>query len=140
LVAPYEHTVTSDLPTKFKSLTTTISICQFLDSSTLSSSHQSPSLSPATVQGNNAQNDIIEMLHKDEADPNFLGMSFRNHAERDAKCGGRPGGFLRGRKEALLRYQKENDEGDEDPRLAKFYELKIRVSGSNIDEGDGDRY
>ena len=34
LVAPYEHTVTSGLSTRFKALTSTVEICTFLDQST----------------------------------------------------------------------------------------------------------
>lgn len=54
-------------------------------------------------------------------------MSFRNDDERKLKWEGRASVYLKGRQSALLKYQKES-EVEEDPRLNKFYALKIQVS------------
>lgn len=115
------------MTTKFRAITSTTEICAFLDESTVGpSAHHAPSLSPATVQGSQDSKAVIELVHGLEApDPNFMLMSFRTDEERKAKLAGVPGRFLKGRQEALERYQKEA--GDEDARLAAFYRLKIQV-------------
>lgn len=137
LVAPFEHTLTTSTGSspdsvRYKALTSTIEICQFLDSSTLSV--VGPSLSPATVQGSGDSKDIINYLHcvgEDGApDPNALLLSFCSEEERKFKIGGMAGGFLRGRQEALEKYRLEEEAlGEEkDERLLAFYERKIKVS------------
>ncbi|SCV70997.1 BQ2448_3759 [Microbotryum intermedium] len=130
LVAPYEHTTTPDLPTKYKALTDSIEICQFLDSSTSrSTTFQSPSLTPATVQGSSESKFWVEHVHgPDAADPNAFLMSFRTDDERKAKNAHLPGEFLRGRQRALEKYAKEA--GERDTRLAAFYDNKIKENGS----------
>lgn len=129
LVAPYEHTTSPDIPSKYKSLNDTTQICDFLDSATLSSRshHLAPSLSPATVQGSTDSKAIIELVHKEDVDPNFLLLSLRNDDERKAKLAGLPGQFLKGRQQALERYQTENASQGGDSRFASFYEQKIKV-------------
>lgn len=126
LVAPYEHTTSPDIPSKYKSITDTVEVVKFLDSATLSASHAAPSLSPATVQGSADSNELIALVHKDDVDPNFLLLSARNDEERQAKLSGLPGQFLKGRQAALERYQKEAAD-DGDTKLAPFYEQKIKV-------------
>jgi hypothetical protein len=127
-VVPYEHTLDDTIPTKFRALSGTKDICDFLDlSSTRSATHHAPALSPATVQRSADSKELIAHVHKEEApDPNKILLSFRNEQERDAKFKGMVGGFLKGRQEALERYAKQV--GDSDPRLKTFYEKKILVS------------
>ncbi|GAA5830858.1 hypothetical protein JCM11251_001099 [Rhodosporidiobolus azoricus] len=128
LVVPYAHTVEEGITTKFKAITGSNAITDFLDTATLgSSAHQAPSLSPATVQRSAVQKELIELVHKDDVDPNLLLLSFRDDKEREAKLGQLPGGFLKGRQEALERYAKEV--GDSDPKLKEFYQKKIAENG-----------
>ncbi|KAK4700115.1 hypothetical protein P7C70_g6134, partial [Phenoliferia sp. Uapishka_3] len=138
LVAPFEHTLTSGIATKFRAVEGTISICQFLDQSTNGpSAHSAPSLSPATMDGSTDSNFIIDLVHSPTApDPNMLGISFRNEQERKAKAAGFPGKFLQGRQDALEKYAKEA--GDEDGRLAAFYRLKIKENGDLLAMMKGD--
>lgn len=150
-MAPYEHTVGEDLPTKYKSLTSTVEVssrvrttkaeadpertqvCAFLDSATLTTSHPAPSLSPATIQGSADSTWAIELVHGPSApDPNALLLSFRTDEERQVKLNNVPGAFLKGRQAALLRYQKESEADgtpDASGRLASFYENKIKENG-----------
>ena len=125
LVVPYESGSSAEGSSLFKSLTTTKEICTFLDSSTLSSAVHSPVFSPATIIGTTEQQAIIDFLHSSESDPNFIFMSFRTEEERKKKNAGPQGAFVRGRQEALLRFAK--GAGDDDARLAVFYENKIKV-------------
>ncbi|GAA6013504.1 hypothetical protein JCM11491_006103 [Sporobolomyces phaffii] len=132
LVVPYEHTLDDTIPTKFRALSGTKDICDFLDlSSTRSATHHAPALSPATVQRSADSKELIAHVHTEEApDPNKLLLSFRTEQERDAKFNGLVGGFLKGRQSALERYAKEV--GDSDARLKVFYEKKILENGSLI--------
>lgn len=125
LVVPYEHTLDDGVKTKFKALCNTKDVVQFLDTSTNSSSFAAPSLSPATIEGSSTSKELIEHIHQDSIDPNTLLLVWRNEDERKAKAGGLPGGFLRGRQDALERYAKEA--GDSDPKLKAFYDKKIQV-------------
>ncbi|KAM0787382.1 hypothetical protein ACM66B_003467 [Microbotryomycetes sp. NB124-2] len=139
LVAPFEHTVTPEVPTKFKALADSVEIAKFLDESTLSPSaqHTAPKLSPATVQGSTDVKYFVELVHKADApDPNFLLLSLRNDEERQAKNANLPGNFLRGRQEALERYQNE----DGAAAFKSFYETKIKENGGllAIYEGKAD--
>ncbi|GAA5966538.1 hypothetical protein JCM3765_000951 [Sporobolomyces pararoseus] len=132
LVVPYEHTLDDTIPTKFRALTGTKDICDFLDlSSTRSATHHAPALSPATVQRSADSKELIAHVHKEEApDPNKLLLSFRNEQERDIKFKGLVGGFLNGRQGALERYAKEV--GGSDAKLKAFYEKKIAENGGLI--------
>ncbi|KAM0749787.1 hypothetical protein T439DRAFT_326679 [Meredithblackwellia eburnea MCA 4105] len=140
LVAPFEHTVTSGIPTKFKAITNSIEISAFLDQSTNGlSSFDAPSLSPATVQGVTEAAAVVELVHAPDApDPNTFLLGFRNEEERKAKYDGLVGKFLKGRQAALEKYSKEA--GDEDKTLAAFYQNKIKENGHllSIYEGKSD--
>ncbi|KAK4049035.1 hypothetical protein OIV83_004396 [Microbotryomycetes sp. JL201] len=142
LVAPFEHTVNPEVPTKFKSLADSVEIAKFLDESTLSpaSSHSAPKLSPATVQGSTDEKYFIELVHKPDApDPNFLLLSLRNDEERKGKNANLPGNFLRGRQTALEQYQKETKDSGS-AAFQSFYENKIKENGGllAIYEGKAD--
>ncbi|GAA6020849.1 hypothetical protein JCM10207_001680 [Rhodosporidiobolus poonsookiae] len=136
LVVPYAHTVEDGIPTKFKAIKGTVAVADFLDQSTIrSSAHAAPSLSPATVQRSAEQKDVIELVHKEEVDPNVLMLSWRNDDERKQKLGGLAGGFLKGRQEALERYAKEV--GDSDASLKAFYTKKIKENGGLLAQLEG---
>ncbi|GAA6001087.1 glutathione S-transferase family protein [Rhodotorula paludigena] len=139
LVVPYEHTLDESIKTKFKALTSTIEVCNFLDQSTNTNpGFSAPSLSPATVQRAAVSKEIIEAIHVDAVDPNAALLVWRSEDERKAKLAGLPGGFLRGRQEALERYAKEV--GDSDPKLKDFYARKMQENGGLLAllEGKGD--
>ncbi|GAA6062497.1 hypothetical protein JCM10212_006346 [Sporobolomyces blumeae] len=137
LVVPYEHTLDDTIPTKFRALCGTKDICDFLDaSSTRSTSHHSPALSPATVQRSADSKEVIEHVHRDDApDPNKILLSFRNDDERDAKYHGMVGAFLKGRQDALERYSKEVGEGE--TKLKAFYEQKLAENGGLLSMYEG---
>lgn len=132
LVVPYEHTLDDTIPTKFRALTGTKDICDFLDlSSTRSATHHAPALSPATVQRSADSKELIAHVHHENApDPNKLLLSFRNEQERDVKYKGMLGGFLQGRQAALERYAKQV--GNSDAKLNAFYEKKIAENGGLV--------
>ncbi|GAA5849826.1 hypothetical protein JCM8547_000578 [Rhodosporidiobolus lusitaniae] len=140
LVVPYAHTVEDGITTKYKAIHGSSAVTSFLDEATNRSvSHSAPSLSPATVARAASQKEIIELVHKDEYDPNVLLLSFRTEEERKKGAEGLPGGFLKGRQEALERYAKEVEvEGDE--KLNVFYAKKIKENGDlrAIFEGKAD--
>ncbi|GAA5968863.1 hypothetical protein JCM11641_000761 [Rhodosporidiobolus odoratus] len=128
LVVPYAHTVEDGIATKFKAISGSTAVTDFLDQATVrSTTHPAPSLSPATVERAARQKDLLELIHKEDIDPNLLLLCIRNAEEGRTKLGGMPGGFLKGRQEALLRYAKEV--GDSDQRLKAFYEKKIAENG-----------
>lgn len=64
-------------------------------------------------------------------------LSFRNDEERREKLAGMAGKFLVGRQKALERYSAEA--GDNDGRLAAFYELKLKVRSRACWEEGADR-
>ncbi|BGP47716.1 hypothetical protein JCM10450v2_003581 [Rhodotorula kratochvilovae] len=138
LVVPYEHTLDDGVKTKFKAITNTVDVCNFLDQSTNTSSFSAPALSPATIESSATSKDLIEHIHQDSVDPNTLLLVWRTEDERKQKLAGLPGGFLKGRQEALERYAKEV--GDSDARLKAFYEKKIQENGGLLSllEGKGD--
>ncbi|GAA6027743.1 hypothetical protein JCM8097_008012 [Rhodosporidiobolus ruineniae] len=131
LVVPWAHTVEEGIQTKYKAITGSQAVCDFLDQATLrSSAHSAPALSPATIARAAAQKDLIELVHKEDVDPNLLLLSFRDENEAKTKFGGLVGGFLKGRQEALERFVKEV--GDSDARLKEFYQKKIQENGGLI--------
>ncbi|GAA6047019.1 hypothetical protein JCM3770_004154 [Rhodotorula araucariae] len=127
LVVPYEHTLDDGVKTKYKAVTGTVAVCNFLDQSTNTSSFSAPSLSPATIESSGASKDLIEHIHQDSVNPNTLMLLWRTEDERKQKLAGLAGGFLKGRQEALERYAKEV--GDSDAKLQAFYAKKIQENG-----------
>ncbi|KIL70852.1 hypothetical protein M378DRAFT_67122 [Amanita muscaria Koide BX008] len=79
LVVPLENTLSGDVESRYKAITDSKSIVEFLDKSrstnskTHSTSHApAPALAPATVSYTNISNRIITLVHSDAADPNNL--------------------------------------------------------------------
>jgi len=83
LVVPLEKTLSApDVGVKYKALTETKKIIEFLDKSrtviskTKTTSHApAPALTPVSVELSNLNNDIIALLHSQPADPNFLKLA-----------------------------------------------------------------
>lgn len=79
LVVPMEDSLSEDAENRYKALTDTTSIVQFLDKSRsaisrthTTSSAPAPTLAPATVAFTNISNQVIGLVHSDAADPNHL--------------------------------------------------------------------
>ncbi|SPO32777.1 uncharacterized protein UTRI_05718_B [Ustilago trichophora] len=114
LVVPLLETTSSEVDTKFRAITDTKAILEFLDKSrsqnTLSADDSNaapaPILAPATIQGKALSDEIIALVHAAEVDPNFLLLGARNHAELEHAKKGLPGTFVANRNKALLEHQK----------------------------------
>ncbi|KAJ7610500.1 hypothetical protein FB45DRAFT_1038066 [Roridomyces roridus] len=75
-----------------------------------------------------ATNAIIEAIHDDEYDPNFLSLGARNETELTKKADGIPGMLLTNRQVALEKYAA-------DPAAATympFYESRIKTNGAML--------
>jgi len=79
LVVPLENTLSQEIESRYKAITDSKTIVEFLDKSrsAISITHTTstapaPSLTPATVEYSNVSNQMIALLHSDEADPNHL--------------------------------------------------------------------
>jgi len=108
LVVPQLATaVDNSVSTKYTALTTSIEICEFLDTHRTSESRgdaPARSLAPASLAAKAASDELIALVHQDSADPNFLLLTARTEAELRANSAGLPGQFVRGRKKALEGY------------------------------------
>lgn len=79
LVVPLRGSLASDVASRFKAISDTKALIEFLDKSRSASSHThttssapAPSLSPATVAFSSASNKIIDSIHTDEVSPDYL--------------------------------------------------------------------
>jgi len=128
LVVPLEKTLSVDMQSKFKALTDTKVIVQFLDrgrsmvaKTHTTSSAPAPVLAPATVEGNSVSKSIISLLYQpsnalpDEAqptvDPNFLVIACQTEAVLAAKASSFPGQYIKNRAAALKTYVEEVQSG-----------------------------
>jgi glutathione S-transferase len=108
LVAPLDKTLHADMEVRYKALTDSVEIVNFLDKSRSAFSHThttssapAPSLAPATVAFATTSKTVIDLLHSDEADPNRLFfLAARDDAEL-AVAGPNILGFTVGRRDAL---------------------------------------
>jgi len=83
LVVPLEKTLSApDVEVKYKALTETKKIIEFLDKSrtviskTRTTSHApAPALTPVSIELSDLNNDIVTLLHSQPADPNFLSLA-----------------------------------------------------------------
>lgn len=110
LVAPLDKTLHADMEVRYKAITDTTAIIEFLDKSrsTLSHTHTTssapaPSLAPATIAFAQTSKTVIEILHSEEGDPNRLFfLAARDDAEL-AAAGPNIFGFTHGRRDELDR-------------------------------------
>ncbi|QRV90530.1 glutathione S-transferase [Ceratobasidium sp. AG-Ba] len=117
LVAPLANTLDASSETKYRALTDTKSVLEFLDKSrsnlskTHTTSHKpAPSLTPATVDGSALSKLLIDLVHADENDPNFLQITAKDDAELKEKADGFLGKvFVSGRAKALDEYLAQED-------------------------------
>ncbi|KIJ45263.1 hypothetical protein M422DRAFT_30116 [Sphaerobolus stellatus SS14] len=117
MVVPLQSSLVPDAPRKFRALTDTKTILEFLDKTRSPMSRgrgqqptyaPAPTLSPATVSLAEISNTIIALLH--QVPINFLMFAAINTQELQAQANGRPGTLVKNRSQALQRYL--NDETD----------------------------
>ncbi|KAG8720968.1 hypothetical protein FRC09_008689 [Ceratobasidium sp. 395] len=117
LVAPLSNTLDASSETKYRALTDTKSVLEFLDKSrsALSKTHTTsqkpaPSLTPATIEASSLSSQLIELVHADENDPNFLQIAAKNEPELKTKADGFLGKvFVAGRAKAMDEYLAQED-------------------------------
>lgn len=107
LVVPIADTISKEVDTKYRALTTTQEVIKFLDSSrsaqTLDargesgSANAAPVLAPATVEANAIADAIVMLLHSNESDPNFLLLTARTKEELEKQRQGLQGAFIKNR-------------------------------------------
>lgn len=79
-------------------------------SKTHTTSHKpAPSLTPATIDAAGLSKTLIELVHAEENDPNFLLFASKTEAERKEKADGFVGKFLAGRAKAMNEYLAQED-------------------------------
>ncbi|CAE7230630.1 unnamed protein product [Rhizoctonia solani] len=129
LVAPLSNTLDSGSETKYKALTDTVSVLNFLDKSrsNLSKTHTTsqkpaPALSPATIEASNLSTTLINLVHAPEVDPNFLIVAAKDEAELQEKAAGFVGKtYILGRAKAMDEYLATEDLI---PKIQKILEEK----------------
>ncbi|KAF8898770.1 hypothetical protein BD779DRAFT_1485460 [Infundibulicybe gibba] len=88
LVVPLQKTLSEDVESRYKAITETKGIIEFLDKSRsvnsrthTTSNAPAPALTPATIAFTEASNVIIEALHSEAGNPNYLRyVNARDHA------------------------------------------------------------
>ncbi|ORY34745.1 hypothetical protein BCR39DRAFT_514352 [Naematelia encephala] len=123
LVVPTLETTSAEVETRYRSLKDTVTICDFLDRSRNATSkleRPAPALQPATIEGKSLSDQIINLVHKSDVDPNFLNMSASDKAELHKKALARPGKILRDRKAAFAMYIAEAKEQAGDSGAPSF--------------------
>ncbi len=110
LVAPTFETTSREVATKFRAMTDSKSLLEFLDVSRsqpilqikgedpmdgTSRSAAAPMLAPATIEGKAISDALITLVHSDGADPNFLLLAVRSDAELQQKQKGMAGSFIK---------------------------------------------
>lgn len=107
LVVPLLETTSAEVDTKFRAINDTKAILEFLDRSRCSNTvvgangAPAPILAPATIQGKEDSDDIINIVHQESVDPNFLLLGLRSLAELAGKRQALPGVFVKNRYQAL---------------------------------------
>ncbi|KEP49012.1 glutathione S-transferase, amino-terminal domain protein [Rhizoctonia solani 123E] len=117
LVAPLSNTLDSASETKYRALTDTVSVLDFLDKSrsNLSKTHTTsqkpaPALSPATVEASGLSTTLIKQVHDPEVDPNFLIVASKDESELTEKSNGFVGKtYVLGRAKAMEEYLATED-------------------------------
>ncbi|KAG8686372.1 hypothetical protein FRC08_012535, partial [Ceratobasidium sp. 394] len=117
LVAPLANTLDAASETKYRALTDTKSVLEFLDKSrsALSKTHTTsqkpaPSLTPATIEASALSSQLIDLVHADENDPNFLQIAAKDEADLKEKAAGFLGKvFVAGRAKAMDEYLAQED-------------------------------
>lgn len=107
LVVPLAETMSSEMDTKFRAITSTREVLKFLDQSRSAhildqrgenaTANPAPVLAPATVEGNAIAEKFLEMVHGMEADPNFLLLAAKSPEDVKKQAGAMQGTFVKNR-------------------------------------------
>ncbi|EPQ28052.1 uncharacterized protein PFL1_04379 [Pseudozyma flocculosa PF-1] len=149
LVVPILETTSAEVDTKFRALTDSKPILEFLDKSRsqpiLDSKGEglagapAPVLAPATIEGKALSDEIIKLVHADTANPNKLFLGARSVEELQKQKQGFVFDFVKNSTGALQNYQREIEsastataDGSSNPRssatvesLKKWYSDKL---------------
>ncbi|TFK77122.1 hypothetical protein BDN72DRAFT_953597 [Pluteus cervinus] len=120
LVVPLEKTLSQEVESRYKAITSTKDIVEFLDRSrsTRSRTHTTstapaPSLTPATISFSAKSNLVIDtLLHGDAGDPNRLTMFSIRDEDSLKKLASTYGSKVVGRQEALGKYLQKAESGE----------------------------
>ncbi|GJJ13886.1 hypothetical protein Clacol_008143 [Clathrus columnatus] len=114
LVVPLDKTLAANIPHRYKALTSTKTILEFLDKSRLvtsktntTSSAPAPALRPATISLGDISNRIIETLHSTPI--NFVTLAAVTQEELISKAAGPEGDFVKSRHSVLESYLNTSD-------------------------------
>lgn len=117
LVVPFLETISDEVQTKYRALTKTEEIVDFLDKSRSASILQAkghdtqaspaPVLSPATIDDKATSDRYIQLVHSKEADPNSLLLGARTSQELSKQKTGMQGSFCKNRFDALHKFRSE---------------------------------
>ncbi|PWN26575.1 hypothetical protein BDZ90DRAFT_221785 [Jaminaea rosea] len=153
LVVPLAETMSSEMDTKFRAITSTREVLKFLDQSRSAhildqrgenaTANPAPVLAPATVEGNAIAEKFLEMVHGMEADPNFLLLAAKSPEDVKKQAGAMQGTFVKNRHAALQKYRSEaasSSSSTENPRtqqqsaaLIKWYDDKLAEEKPLVD-------
>ncbi|KZT30562.1 hypothetical protein NEOLEDRAFT_1185967 [Neolentinus lepideus HHB14362 ss-1] len=149
LVAPLEKTLSADVESRYRALTETKSIIEFLDKSrsaisrtNTTSSAPAPALAPATIAFNAISNSIVELIHSDEASPNAARWYNARDDASLAKISKSLEAFFAAKKDAIAASLAESEKGaiQASAKTKKFWEEKS-VTASELAQlfADGEK-
>ncbi|PWN19284.1 hypothetical protein BCV69DRAFT_288129 [Microstroma glucosiphilum] len=146
LVVPLASTISGEVDTKYRAITTSDEVLRFLDQSRSAQSleakgeaggksNPAPMLSPATIDDKAAGDALVALVAGPSADPNFLLLAARTSAELAKQQQGFQATFCKNRYEAIQKYRSEISTtitSTENPRtqqqsaaLIKWYDDKL---------------
>jgi len=135
LVVPLEKTLAPELENRYKAITDSIAIVEFLDKSRSAtsrtrstSSAPAPALAPATVALLDPSKRIIELVHGDAASPNIaFYMSSLDDASLKS-AGPSLGSYYASRREALVRCLEDNEKAvvKVSEKTKRYWEEKLQ--------------
>jgi hypothetical protein len=138
LVVPYGDTLGGDDDSRYKALTETKTIVEFLDKSRSPLSHThstsnapSPSLTPATIAGSTTCKIIVDdILHSNEANPNTLGFVNARDDESLKALAAMRLPALYTKQKTLLGYLEQSEKGDlkVSEKVKKLWKEKLEAT------------
>ncbi|KAE9408113.1 hypothetical protein BT96DRAFT_849721 [Gymnopus androsaceus JB14] len=142
LVVPLQKTLSEDVESRYKAITETKAIVEFLDKSRSAlsptntvSNLPAPALAPATVAFSSTCRIIVDELHSDDADPNnLLYMNARDDASL-RRLADELLPLMKGKVEALARYLSEaqNSTIRVSEKVVKFWTAKKEATQVLLD-------
>ncbi|TFK57100.1 hypothetical protein OE88DRAFT_1670814 [Heliocybe sulcata] len=149
LVAPLEKTLSAEVESRFKALTETKTIIEFLDKSrsafsrtNTTSSAPAPALAPATIAFTTVSNSIIDLLHSDEAHPGAARWYNARDEATLAKICPSLQAFFAAKRDAIAASLAESEKGaiQASAKTKKFWEDKSTAASEFAQLfGDGEK-